>query len=68
MHRSEVAQFSLCMECGEEIWPERERSFLVSGDDALCYACAAKRGGSYDELHDRWTEAPHLKGLNLSSP
>lgn len=67
MHLSEIAQMSLCAECGEEIWPERERSFLMDGsDDALCYGCASRRGGAYDELNDTWVQTPDLSGLSVN--
>ncbi len=65
MHRSEAAQFAACIECGAELWPERDRSYLITADDVLCYACAQHRGGAYDEIHDRWTQAPNLRGLSL---
>lgn len=65
MHRSESAQLATCVECCEEIWPERDRSYLVIGEDALCFACAVRRGGAYDELEDRWTKPPSVEGLRL---
>jgi hypothetical protein len=68
MHNSEVAQFSMCMECGEEVWPERERAYLLTDDDVLCQACAARRGGVYDELRDIWSPPPSLHGLAPSPP
>jgi hypothetical protein len=68
MHSSESAELSTCIVCGEEVFAERERSYLVTGDDILCYACALARGGVFDELHDRWTRAPKVDNLPLSPP
>jgi hypothetical protein len=68
MHLSETEQLSTCIECGEVVWPERERAYLINPDDVLCQICAKRRGGVFDELHDRWARSPDLTGLSLSSP
>ena len=65
---SELTELSRCIECGADVWPERERSYLISDDDVLCYECATRRGGAYDELHDRWTARPDLTGVRVSPP
>jgi recombinational DNA repair protein (RecF pathway) len=63
MHRSEERQLTRCAECDTEIDPGRERGFGLGGGGALCYECALRRGGRYDEVQDRWVEEPQLGGL-----
>jgi hypothetical protein len=60
MHRSETEELIQCLACGAEISIDRDRSFAITQDDGLCFACALKRGGVYDELHDTWTRAPDV--------
>lgn len=68
MHRSESAELSTCIVCGDEVLAERERAYVINGDDLLCHACALAHGGAFDEVHDRWTRAPKLDSLPLSPP
>lgn len=68
MHRSEASELAVCIECGGEIWPERDRAYLITDDDVLCFGCALKRGGAYDERKDRWTAPPDLTGLKVETP
>lgn len=63
MHRSEAAEYELCASCGCEVRPA-ERAYAFE-ETILCYECAVKRGGVYDELHDRWTTTPSLEGLDV---
>ena len=63
MHRSESRELATCLICGAEIAPERDRAFAMSGDTFLCFACAVRRGGSWDEGHDRWTTEPQTGDL-----
>lgn len=63
MHRSEASELDTCADCGAEVHVARDRTFAAPGDRVLCFACAERRGGSYDELHDVWTQAPDLSGL-----
>ena len=63
MHRSEERRLTPCAECGTEIDAASERGFALGGGGALCHECAVRRGGRYDEVHDRWTEEPRLGGL-----
>ena len=67
MHRSEEDQFVNCLHCGSEISLSRDRTFVLSEDGGLCFACSVRRGGRYDEIHDTWTKAPDLSGLDWSS-
>lgn len=62
MHRDESDQLVTCADCGAEV-DSRERPYGFGSESVLCFACAERRGGSYDALHDRWTETPDLSGL-----
>jgi len=63
MHRSENRELANCVICGAEIAPGRDRTFEVTSDQFLCFACAVRRGGSWDEQHDRWTTEPQTSDL-----
>ena len=53
-----------CADCGAPVEDAPlERAYLFAEDEALCYACAKRRGGVYDELHDHWAKAPDMSGL-----
>jgi hypothetical protein len=66
MHESETYDQTLCLQCGASVSIARDRAYALGDDEALCFSCAVARGGEYDELHDRWTAAPSLKGLPLA--
>lgn len=63
MHRSEAVEYEVCASCGTEV-RSAERAFAFE-ESVLCYECAVKRGGAYDETHDRWEVAPSLEGLDV---
>ena len=63
MHRSESRALATCIECGAEIAPASDRSFGVGSETFLCFACAVRRGGRFDEQHDRWIAAPEVSDL-----
>ncbi|MCZ7681839.1 MAG: hypothetical protein M5U28_24820 [Sandaracinaceae bacterium] len=63
MHRSEAVEYEVCASCGAEV-RSAERAFAFE-ESVLCYECAVKRGGAYDETQDRWTCAPSLEGLDV---
>jgi len=63
MHRSEAGSLGRCWGCGAEVSTGVDRAFAFGDAGLLCFACAAERGGVYDELHDRWTEPPRLAGI-----
>jgi hypothetical protein len=52
-----------CIDCGRAIWADRDRSFASGPNSYLCFECAERRGGVYDEAEDRWTVAPDMSGL-----
>jgi len=63
MRRTESEELAVCAECGAEIVAGRDRSYEFGSSGALCFACAVRRGGSYDESRDRWTTPPDTSGL-----
>jgi hypothetical protein len=65
VHRTEADELVHCLECGAEISLALDRTFALDDDVALCFACAIKRGGSYDAAHDTWSHAPNLRGLRM---
>lgn len=65
MHRSESEDLVRCASCHAEISLGRDRGYPVTADSALCFACAVKRGGRYDEQHDTWDPGPRLEGLHV---
>lgn len=62
MHRSETREIIDCADCGAAI-SRGERSYALGQETALCWECAVRRGGSYDEAGDRWLEAPATDDL-----
>ena len=63
MRRTEVEEFESCSECGSDVHASRDRTYAIDAERMLCFACALRRGGSYDEGHDFWKQAPDLEGL-----
>jgi hypothetical protein len=55
----------VCSECKRDIDPEVERCFAITDELVLCYDCSVRRGGAYDELHDKWARAPRLEDVPL---
>lgn len=68
MHRSEAAELGPCAECGAEVHVTAGRSYAVDATRVLCFDCALRRGGTYDEIHDVWTAAPDLSALPPGDP
>lgn len=63
MHRSESEELSTCVVCGAEVSIARDRAFAAGSRTVLCYDCATRRGGIYDEAQDRWLQEADLRGL-----
>jgi hypothetical protein len=63
MHRSEETTLLTCSDCGTEVRPAADRLFSFGERGVLCFDCALRRGGSYDEVHDLWSRDPHLEDL-----
>jgi hypothetical protein len=62
MHRSEERRAFACSDCGAAV-PAAARAFAFAGEGVLCWECATRRGGAYDEAEDRWSVSPRLDGL-----
>lgn len=60
MHRSEESEFERCADCGAEVHAARDRGYALDPENVLCFACATRRGGSYDEQRDLWVEPPDV--------
>jgi hypothetical protein len=52
----------ICADCGQAV-REGERRYDVSDESVICFECAMRRGGAYDEAEDRWTSAPDADDL-----
>jgi hypothetical protein len=52
-----------CVDCGAVLWPDVDRTFACSADTYLCFECAERRGGVYDEEADGWSVPPDMSGL-----
>ena len=56
----------ICMDCGTPVEAEdavAERTFAITEEVVLCYACAVRRGGVYDDAEDKWKIAPRLEDV-----
>lgn len=63
MHRETFEELVNCADCGAALDVSRERGF--GGDGwSLCWGCALKRGGNYDEDEDRWGVEPNTADLD----
>jgi hypothetical protein len=56
-------RYSICSDCGSRMEAGRGREFAFGHDGVLCWACAIRRGGSYDAGRDSWTRAPRVDDL-----
>ncbi len=63
MHRSEAETLAPCADCGAETAPALERGYFVATDLVLCFDCAERRGGRWDEELARWSSDPDLVGV-----
>lgn len=68
MHRSELETTVRCALCGTLTFGEQDRAYVIDLDDALCFTCAAKLGGVYDEEQARWVEAPTIPENVVAPP
>jgi hypothetical protein len=68
MHRSEERELGFCADCGAEVHESRDRAYALDAHRLLCFACATRRGGAYDEQHDLWVDVPDLGGLAAEPP
>jgi hypothetical protein len=59
----EQEDVAVCGDCGATIWADSDRSFMSGPDTYVCFECAERRGGVYDEDEDHWTVPPDVSGL-----
>lgn len=62
MHESEMERYGLCAACNSEI-STVDRVYMFGLESLLCFECALKRHGVYDEADDRWIVAPVVEDL-----
>ena len=58
----EEEEFGFCAACDEEV-SIAPRIFLFGDDNALCFECATKLHGVYDEPGSTWTVEPKVDEL-----
>ncbi|HVP27596.1 MAG TPA: hypothetical protein VMW35_00370 [Myxococcota bacterium] len=63
MHRSEVRESVCCAACGASIFIGEAREYAYGADSALCFDCAKRRGGTWDEHLGRWAVPPEVSDL-----
>lgn len=63
VERSEQQWSVSCAGCGEAVWVDQGRAFAMEAERALCFRCAAARGGRYDEARDEWSRPPDVSDL-----
>jgi hypothetical protein len=65
-HEADEEEFGFCAACDGEV-SIAPRVYLFGDDNALCFDCATKLHGVYDEPGSRWTVEPELAGLRRAS-
>lgn len=63
MHEEESLSLDRCTECDAVVDRDVDRAFAFGEDGLLCWQCAERRGGVYDEPDDHWVTLPDLSGL-----
>lgn len=63
MHDQEWNELIECCDCGATINTETDRGYAVNDVEQLCFACAVRRGGSYDIGHETWAVPPDVTGI-----
>jgi hypothetical protein len=63
MHESETQGLVDCVDCGATISLGSDRGYAFGTVHVLCFQCAKRRGGRYDETLDDWSSAPDTADL-----
>ncbi len=63
MDRSESSGLVSCVECGVQLRSGRDREIELGSRAVLCFDCALRRGGRFDENLDRWSAEPRIDDL-----
>jgi len=53
----------VCGACGARLAGGADRAYRFGTENALCWECAAARGGRYDAERDAWDPPPDLADL-----
>jgi hypothetical protein len=64
MRRSETSGLVACSDCGTSVDSGRDREFEFAGALVLCFDCALRRGGCFDEARDLWSHAPTIDDID----
>ena len=64
MHLSETSDLFACSDCGTSVESGRDREFEFAGALVLCFECALRRGGRFDEARDVWSQAPTIDDID----
>ena len=59
---AEEEEFGFCAACDREV-SIAPRIYLFGDDNALCFECATKLDGVYDEPGSTWKVEPRVDGL-----
>jgi hypothetical protein len=62
----EETEYGFCAACDGEV-SIAPGTFLFGDDNVLCFDCATKFDGVYDEPGSRWTVEPNLQELLRAS-
>ncbi len=63
MHREESAQLATCCDCGTSVAVGPDRAYAFGAESVLCWDCALRRGGRWDDEEDRWSQPPRVDDL-----
>ena len=61
--RLESAPFESCLDCGSEVRAYAARAYTMGSRGVVCFDCAIRRGGRYDEASDRGHQEPVVDDL-----
>lgn len=65
MHRSEEPEHEPCVSCGRDVTAGTDRAYVVTDEEVLCFDCAVRLGGSWDEITGTWVHVPDLRGVPI---
>jgi hypothetical protein len=65
MHHPEQPEHEPCVTCGRDVAMGTDRTYVVTDDEVLCFDCAVRLGGSWDEITGTWLQVPDVRGTPL---
>lgn len=63
MHSSDAPEHQPCAVCTGDLVPGIDRTYDIDGAQCLCFECATRLGGRWDEASARWLRAPDLRNV-----